>query len=113
MRRAASLAAAAVLCVVPAASAATPAPDRYDLANRCWNIGAKGGGGASLDRLFLEPTGLGTYLFMNRDDDFLAANGRRVGIADAPGPEAVWKVRGEPGSLRIAAKKGGRGLRLG
>lgn len=114
MRRAAMAATATIAAALAIGSApAAAAPDRYDLANRCWTLGATGGDAVALERVFLEPTGLGDYLVMDRDRRFLAADGRRVAWSRAPGPASVWTVRGRPGALRLSSKRSGRGLRLG
>ncbi len=112
-RRAAGVATAAVVAALLAAPGASAAPDRYDLANRCWTLGATGGDAVALERVFMEPTGLGTYLVMDRERRFLAADGRRAEWVETAGPRAVWTVRGRAGALRLASKPSGRGLRLG
>jgi hypothetical protein len=86
--------------------AAPPASGRTKLANSCVLLKAKG---TSL-RVYLKPTGLGTYLLYDSHARLLTTTGR----GGAPGPAAEWALlRRSHGHWTVRSTADGRELRRG
>lgn len=77
-----------LLAAVLLAALAAPAQASPQLANRCVTLTPADG--PPREALFLEPTGLGTYLLGQRDGRFVAPGGSTA----EPGPAAEWSARG-------------------
>jgi microsomal dipeptidase-like Zn-dependent dipeptidase len=107
MRGRASIGAVAAIALATPVIAAPGAPARERLANRCTTFDVGGRFvGASADgyrragkarkravRLYLKPTGLGTYLLYDAGDRLMtAAGGSTVTRGTAPAPPAEWAI---------------------
>jgi len=105
-----------------AGSAASPIRSAPGLANRCVvlkdasdsralvfrdQILAKRGGGS---HVYLKPTGLGTYMVYAGPGRYLGrSDGRRVTLADSPGPLADWRVKKSGRSRFVISPRKGKG----
>ncbi|HVV77751.1 MAG TPA: hypothetical protein VHC43_17170 [Mycobacteriales bacterium] len=83
------------------------APTHQILANRCFAVEADGArhfltsgvqgysaaaSRSTASRIYLKPTGLGTYLLYDRNRGMLAEDGDAVVRTTTPGPQAQWRV---------------------
>jgi hypothetical protein len=123
-------AAAIVLAAPASASAITPAQSddaRYTLANGCYGLWSKSAGkfvaktgsgytasGANIDpaeRIRMQATTLGEYLFYGKAADFMSAgSGDKAAVATAPSEAAEWKVEVVGDAYRITSIGSGKVL---
>src|SRR5688572_27672791 len=91
------LAVLALACLGESALALSPderlITSRVELANRCVRIEPQPGEQLDPIRVYLEPTGFGTYLLYARDRTFLTVDGEgNVSRASGPGRRAEWAI---------------------
>jgi hypothetical protein len=102
-------AAVAVLATLPAGAAGAPLT-RYSLVHDCYTLTAADGRTLpGAERVRMQATALGRYLLYRSDRRFVAAqDGGGVGVADAPGPAADWRVNGGgAGGFTLTPASGG------
>jgi hypothetical protein len=80
--------------VRPVAKRTRVPADRYAMAGGCYTLTAAG------EPIRFRATGLGSYLLIDRDQHFLAADGSR---AAAPSPATEWIARGRNGRMRFTS----------
>lgn len=77
---------AAVVGAAPAAAAADPPKNRFDLANRCLDLAG--------EPIYFKPTFLGSYLLYDKDERLVTAgDGDEVTRGDQVGQTAEWAAR--------------------
>ena len=93
--------------------AATPALSATQLANRCATL--ETGGGRPLERFYLKPTRLGSYMLYDRRRALLSVTeDGELERATAPGPAAEWRfVRVGPRRFGLRATESARLLATG
>src|SRR3954452_2098196 len=99
MRYVIALTALALACAAPAASAAGDA--RYALANDCWTLKAASAP-VSDGPFFLKPTDLGSYMFYDKNKQFLSGSNGAVTRDGDGGPDGDWRVvDADGGSFKV------------
>src|SRR3954454_14354177 len=108
MRYVTTLTALALAFAAPSAFAAGDA--RYALANDCWTLQAASAP-VSDGPFFLKPTDLGSYMFYDKNKQFLSGSNGAFTRASDGGPDGDWRVVDtDGGAFKIELPAQGKAL---